>query len=164
MLNKNAYHFKNKNTYSPITLTNISSINLVFVFRCSSSPSNPVYPRCVDFSDLVFSLSSHRHSYIGVQTSWSCTSCRVSRTVLQIFTNSSGNWPLLYSFRSSSSTTQLFQFHYRHTTFSSQLKSKIGNILGKSEALRITLNIDDTPLTSRSHNHPSHSQTSRLLF
>ncbi len=50
------YHFKN--TYSPITLGNISSINLVSIFRCSSSPNNPVYPRCVDFSDLVFSLSS----------------------------------------------------------------------------------------------------------
>jgi hypothetical protein len=37
-------HFKN--TYSPITLKN-------FIFRCSSSPSNPVYPRCVDFSGLV---------------------------------------------------------------------------------------------------------------
>jgi hypothetical protein len=58
-----AYHFKN--TYSPITLVNISSINLVSIFRCSSSPINPVYERRVDFSDLVFSLSSHRHSYIG---------------------------------------------------------------------------------------------------
>jgi hypothetical protein len=42
-----------------------SSINLVSIFRCSSSPSNPVYERRVDFSDLVFSLSSHRHSYLG---------------------------------------------------------------------------------------------------
>jgi hypothetical protein len=58
------YHFNN--TYSPITLTNISFINLVFIFRCSSSPINPVYVRRVDFSDLVFSLSSHRHSYIGL--------------------------------------------------------------------------------------------------
>ncbi len=59
-----AYHFKN--TYSPITLGNISSINLVSIFRCSSSPSNPVYVRSVDSSSLVFSLSSHRHSYIGL--------------------------------------------------------------------------------------------------
>jgi hypothetical protein len=35
-----AYHFKN--TYSPITLANISSINLVSVFRYSSSTTNPV--------------------------------------------------------------------------------------------------------------------------
>jgi hypothetical protein len=58
------YHFKN--TFSPITLANISSINLVSIFRCSSSPSKPVYVRRVGFSDLVFSLSSHRHSYIGL--------------------------------------------------------------------------------------------------
>ena len=37
------------------------------------------------------------------------------------------------------------------------------SILAKSSALRITLNKDDTPLESRSHTHPSHSETSRLL-
>jgi hypothetical protein len=58
------YHFKN--TYSPITLANISSINVVSIFRCSSSTNNPVYTRRVDSSTLVFSLSSHRHSYIGL--------------------------------------------------------------------------------------------------
>ena len=55
------------------------------------------------------------------------------------------------------------QFHYKRVVFSSQFKSKVGNILSKAEALWITLNIDDTPLSSRSHTHPSHSQTSRLL-
>jgi hypothetical protein len=55
------------------------------------------------------------------------------------------------------------QFHCRRAAFSSQLKSKIGNILAKAAALRITLNIDGVPLASRSHTHPSHSQTSRLL-
>jgi hypothetical protein len=54
-------------------------------------------------------------------------------------------------------------FHYLRVAFSSQLKSKIGNILAKAAALRITLNIDGAPLTSRSYTHPSHSQTSRLL-
>jgi hypothetical protein len=58
------YHFKN--TYSPITLANISFINVVSIFRCSSFKSNPVYARHVDSSALVFSLSSHRHSYIGL--------------------------------------------------------------------------------------------------
>ncbi len=58
------YNFKN--TYSPITLANISSINLVSIFRCFSSPSNPVYARLVDSSALVLSLSSDRHSYIGL--------------------------------------------------------------------------------------------------
>ena len=41
------------------------SINLVFIFRCSSSPRNPVFTRRVDSLPLVFSLSSHRHSEIG---------------------------------------------------------------------------------------------------
>jgi hypothetical protein len=30
-------------------------------------------------------------------------------------------------------------------------------------ALRITLNLDEVPITSKSHTLPSHSQTSRLL-
>ena len=55
------------------------------------------------------------------------------------------------------------QFHYKRAAFSSQLKSKVGNILAKAEALRITLNIDGAPVASRSHTHPSHSQTARLL-
>jgi hypothetical protein len=40
-------------------LANFSSINLVFNFRCSSSPNNPVSERSVDSSGLVFGLSSH---------------------------------------------------------------------------------------------------------
>ena len=55
------------------------------------------------------------------------------------------------------------QFHFRRAAFSSQLKSKVGNILVKATALRIILNIDGAPVASRSHTHPSHSQTSRLL-
>jgi hypothetical protein len=56
------------------------------------------------------------------------------------------------------------QFHYRRAAFSSQLKSKVGNILAKAAALRITLNIDGAPIASKSHTYPSHSQTSRLLI
>jgi hypothetical protein len=55
------------------------------------------------------------------------------------------------------------QFHYHRTTVSSHLKSKVGNILVKAEALWITLNIDGSPITSKSHTHTSHSQTFRLL-
>jgi hypothetical protein len=55
------------------------------------------------------------------------------------------------------------QFHYRGAAFSSQLKCKFGNILAKDAALRIILNIDGAPVASRSHTHPSLSQTSRLL-
>ena len=54
-------------------------------------------------------------------------------------------------------------FHYRRAAFSSMLKSRVGNILAKAEALRITLNLDGSPIISKSHTHPSHSQTSRLL-
>jgi hypothetical protein len=54
-------------------------------------------------------------------------------------------------------------FHFHRTTFSSQIKSKIGNILTKAAVRRIVLNIDRTPIDSTSHTHPSHSQTSRLL-
>jgi hypothetical protein len=54
-------------------------------------------------------------------------------------------------------------FHYRLTVFSSILKSRVGNILAKDSVLRINLHIDGSPIVSKSHTHPSHSQTSRLL-
>jgi len=55
------------------------------------------------------------------------------------------------------------QFHFRRAAFSQQLKSKVGLALAKAAALRITLNLDGAPIASKSHTHPSHSQTSRLL-
>ena len=55
------------------------------------------------------------------------------------------------------------QFHFRRAAFSSQLKSKVGNILAKAAALRITSNIDGAPIASKSHTHTSHSQPSRIL-
>ncbi len=54
-------------------------------------------------------------------------------------------------------------FNNRRAAFSSKLKSKVGNILAKAAALRITLNIDGAPIASKSRTHPSHSQTSRQL-
>jgi hypothetical protein len=54
-------------------------------------------------------------------------------------------------------------FHFRRATFSSGLKSKVGLTLDKTAVLRIVLNIDGAPIESKSHTHPSHSQTSRLL-
>jgi hypothetical protein len=54
-------------------------------------------------------------------------------------------------------------YHYRRAAVSAQLKSKVGLALAKAAALRITLNLDGAPITSRTHTHPSHSQTSRLL-
>ena len=47
--------------------------------------------------------------------------------------------------------------------FSAQLKAKVGSTLAKAAALRVNLNIDGAPITSRTHTHPSHSQTSRIL-
>ena len=56
------------------------------------------------------------------------------------------------------------QFHFRRTAFSSHLKSRVGNILTKAPpALRITLNLEGTPIVSQTQTHQSHSQTSRLL-
>jgi hypothetical protein len=55
------------------------------------------------------------------------------------------------------------QFHLRRTVFSSQRKARVDLALSKAAALRITLSLDGTPITSKSHTHPSHSQTSRLL-
>jgi hypothetical protein len=54
-------------------------------------------------------------------------------------------------------------FHFRRVAFTVNLKAKVGNTLGKAADLRVIINIDGTPITSRTHTHPSHSQTSRLL-
>jgi hypothetical protein len=59
--------------------------------------------------------------------------------------------------------TQRGLFHFRCAAFSDQIKAKVGSTLAKTAALRINLNIDGAPITSRTHTHPSHSQTSRLL-
>ncbi len=54
-------------------------------------------------------------------------------------------------------------FHFRRVACSTQLKSRVVLTLAKSATLRIMLNIGGTPITSKSHSHPSHSPTSRLL-
>jgi hypothetical protein len=55
------------------------------------------------------------------------------------------------------------QFHFHRASFLHQIKSTVGLALGKAAALRINLNLDGASIASKSHNHPSHSQTSRLL-
>jgi hypothetical protein len=55
------------------------------------------------------------------------------------------------------------QFHFRRAAFLQQLKSKVGLTLAKAAVLRINLNLDGSSIASKSHTHPSHSQTSRLL-
>jgi hypothetical protein len=59
------------------------------------------------------------------------------------------------------STSGLFHFH--RAVFAQHLKSRVGLDLAKVSTLRITLNLDGAPIISKSHTHPSHSQTSRLL-
>jgi hypothetical protein len=54
-------------------------------------------------------------------------------------------------------------FHFRRTAFSSQFKAKTGSILTKVATLRLILNIDGSPILSKSHTHTSYSQTSLLL-
>ncbi len=54
-------------------------------------------------------------------------------------------------------------FHYHRAAFSSMFNSRVGNILDKTTGLRINLNLNGEPIVSKSHTHPSHSQTTRLL-
>jgi hypothetical protein len=61
----------------------------------------------------------------------------------------------------SAESTSVYRF--RRAPFLSGLKSKVGLTLGKTAALRVVLNLDGAPIASKSHTHPSHSQTSRLL-
>ncbi len=53
-------------------------------------------------------------------------------------------------------------FNFRRAAFLTTLKEKVGSTLAKAAALRITLNIDGTTITSRTHAHPSHSQISSI--
>ncbi len=55
------------------------------------------------------------------------------------------------------------QFHFLRVAFVQQVKIRIVLTLVKVSVLRITLNLDGTPIISKLHTHPSHSQTSRLL-
>jgi hypothetical protein len=48
------------------------------------------------------------------------------------------------------------QFHFRRTAFDQQFKNRVALTLTKAVVLRITLNLDGSPITS-------HSETSRLL-
>jgi hypothetical protein len=54
-------------------------------------------------------------------------------------------------------------FHFCRSAFTASLKAKVNSTLSKTTVLRIILNIDGEPITSKTHTHPSHSETSRLL-
>jgi hypothetical protein len=86
-------------------------------------------------SAFVFSLSSHRHSEID----FICT------FYLDL---------LIHNKQSTPHT--LKQLSKMSTVPSARLQDQ-------STPLRVNLNLDGEPITSRTHTHPSHSQTSRLL-
>ncbi len=66
--------------------------------------------------------------------------------------------------QSAPSTSGQFHFRvFRRVAFLHQLKGKVDLSLAKAAVLRINLNLDGPPIASKSHTHPSHSQTSRLL-
>jgi hypothetical protein len=70
----------------------------------------------------------------------------------------------VYDNRASSfKSTKQWTFPLPPRGVSAQLKTKVGITLTKDAPLRVNLNIDGSPITSRTHTHPSHSQTSRLL-
>ncbi len=97
---------------------------------------------------------------VNLVTSWKSVCLSFTDTCTS-FTRPSGNWQIFLNFMSSHSNSGIF--HYFRVEFSSQMKSKIDNILPKTVTLRIILNIDDVPVVSKAQTHPSHSQTSRLL-
>jgi hypothetical protein len=55
------------------------------------------------------------------------------------------------------------QFHFRRTACPQHLKGKVDLTLVEAAAFRVNLNLDGASIASKSHTHPSHSQTSRLL-
>ncbi len=65
--------------------------------------------------------------------------------------------PLFCSFRSSACATRPWTLPLPSHGFLFTVQKQ------GSESLRIILNIDGSPITSKSHSHPSHSQTSHLL-
>ncbi len=122
---------------------NESDTNKMRKYR-SDYNNNP--PNSISFIPSIPSTSGRLHS----EFVW----------LLSILTRSLGNWPLFSGVHLTETNSGLF--HFRHTEFSSPLKTKVGSTLTKSVSLRLNLNIDGTPITSRTHTHPSHSQTSRL--
>ena len=44
-------------------------------------------------------------------------------------------------------------WHFRRAAFSGLLKSRVGHIIAKASALRVNLNLDGAPITSKSHTH-----------
>jgi hypothetical protein len=60
-------------------------------------------------------------------------------------------------------TFENLSFRLRQALRNKQFPSKVGPALAKAAAVRIMLNLDRSPIIPKSHTHPSHSETSRLL-
>jgi hypothetical protein len=130
---------------------------------------------CASRVDLfVCSLPLHRHSYIGFILAFASSFHNKQRDFSPLTnpaeTNKRFKQQEIVRWDNGRSrycnwwgTAHSGLFHFRRAASSPQLQTKVGNTLPKGVALRINLNFDGTPITSRTHTHPSHSQTSRLL-
>jgi hypothetical protein len=113
---------------------------------CADSNNNP--PSAVSFMPAIASTSGRLHSEFMRQLF-----LQAHRETDRFFAAS--------GVQLAQSTSELF--HFRRAAFSATLKAKVGSTIAKAAALRMTLNIDGAPITSKTHTYPSHSQTSRLL-
>jgi len=95
------------------------------------------------------------------------TSGRFTQWIYQTFilTDSSGNWPFFWSFRSSPSGIWpwILPLPLRSLLFPDEIECGQHSRQDWRSSLRISLILDGEPITSKSHTHPSDSQTSRLL-
>ena len=92
--------------------------------------NNP--PSCVSFMTGIASTSGNLHSeFVGLLF------LQAHRETVLFFATSG-----VHLVQSTTSD----QFHFKYVAFSSQFKSKVDNILVKSAALWITLNIDGAPV------------------
>ena len=146
-----------------------------------------MYVRSSDPSVLEFSLSLYRHPSICILFHSRFTSYNKHRTIIivpltlfplfPVIASTSGclhwefvcllflqtHWETDRFLTASGVQLSSTNFHFHRVSFSSHLKSKVGNILVKVSGLRIVFSIDGTPITSRSHSHPSHIRNSRLF-
>ncbi len=125
----------------------------------------------------VYSLSLHRHSYIGFILAFASSIHNNKQTNAGTNGRLHSEFIRLLFLQTHRETDHFFAasgvqseqsnmggfFHLHHAAFSSMLKSRVGHIMDKSSVLRVNLNLDGASIASSSHTHPSHSQTVRLL-
>jgi hypothetical protein len=102
-----------------------------------------------------FSLSLYRHPFQYTLFS--------SRFTLIINNKYPNNFLQLQEFSLRRHTHPGGQFTFHRAAFLTPLQIKVGLGLPKAAVLRININLDGAPIASKSHTHPSHSETFRLL-